>query len=94
MYITLSFLFINLMEITKFSPQGQVIIPQSLREAHQWEVGQEFIIIDMGDGILLKPKQAFIVTKLDDVAGCLKYQGKPKTLEDMDNAIRQGIEES
>ncbi|MDZ7954062.1 AbrB/MazE/SpoVT family DNA-binding domain-containing protein [Nostoc sp. DedQUE09] len=82
------------MEITKLSPQGQVIIPQSLREAHQWEVGQEFMIIDMSNGILLKPKKTFVGTKLDYVAGCLKYQGKPKTLEDMDNAIRQGIEES
>ncbi|QFS47154.1 Bifunctional DNA-binding transcriptional regulator of stationary [Nostoc sphaeroides CCNUC1] len=54
---------------------------------------QDFII-DMGDGILLKPKKAFVVTQLDDVAGCLKYQDKPKTLEDMDNAIRQGIEKS
>jgi putative PIN family toxin of toxin-antitoxin system len=26
----------------------------------------------------VKPKKAFVVTKLDDVAGCLKYQGKPK----------------
>ncbi|MEH1789221.1 AbrB/MazE/SpoVT family DNA-binding domain-containing protein [Nostoc sp.] len=82
------------MEITKLSPQGQVIIPQYLREAHQWEVGQEFIIIDMGDGILLKPKKLLPETKLDDVAGCLKYQGKPKSLEDMDNTIRQGVEKS
>lgn len=55
---------------------------------------REIIIIDMGDGIILKPKKLFPVTKFDDVAGCLKYPGKPKTLEDMDNAIRQGIEES
>ncbi|MEH2000719.1 MAG: AbrB/MazE/SpoVT family DNA-binding domain-containing protein [Nostoc sp.] len=82
------------MEITKLSPQEEVIIPEYLREAHQWEVGQEFIIIDMGDGILLKPKKPFPETKLDDVAGCLKYQGKPRTLEDMDNAIPQGIKES
>ncbi|MEH1926129.1 MAG: AbrB/MazE/SpoVT family DNA-binding domain-containing protein [Nostoc sp.] len=82
------------MEITKLSPEGEVIIPEYLREAHQWEVGQEFIIIDMGDGILLKPKKPFPETKLDDVAGCLKYQGKPKTLENMDNTIRQAIEES
>ncbi|MFS0515322.1 putative toxin-antitoxin system toxin component, PIN family [Nostoc sp. UIC 10607] len=34
----------------------------------------------MGNGIFLKPKKAFVVTKLDDVAGCLKYQGKPKAL--------------
>lgn len=45
-------------------------------------------------GYLLKPSNCFSVTKLHDVSGCLKYQGKPKTLEDMDNAIRQAIEES
>jgi hypothetical protein len=49
-------------------------------------------IPELGD--LLKPSKFFSLTKLDDVAGCLKYQGKPKTLEDMDNAIRQGVEES
>ncbi|WP_318284123.1 MULTISPECIES: hypothetical protein [Brasilonema] len=46
----------------------------------------------MGDGILLKPKKVFPKIKLDDVGDCLKYQGKPKSLEDMDNAIRQGLE--
>ncbi|MEH2294039.1 AbrB/MazE/SpoVT family DNA-binding domain-containing protein [Nostoc sp.] len=47
------------MEITKLSSQGQVIIPKSLRETHRWEVGQELIAIDIGDGILLKPKNLF-----------------------------------
>jgi hypothetical protein len=49
-------------------------------------------IQEVGD--LLQSSKFFLVTKLDDVAGCLKYSGKPKTLEDMDNAIRQGVEES
>ncbi len=64
-----------------------------MRKSHGWEIGQELIAIDMGDGILLKPKKPFLTTTLNDVAGCLKYQGTPKTLEDMDNAIRQGVEE-
>ncbi|AFZ59435.1 AbrB/MazE/SpoVT family DNA-binding domain-containing protein [Anabaena cylindrica FACHB-243] len=81
------------MEVTKLYPQGQIVLPESLREAYHWNVGQEFVIIDMGDGILLKPKNPFSVTKLDDVAGCLKYHGEPATLEDMDDAIRQGVEE-
>lgn len=79
------------METTKLSSQGQVTIPQSLRE--QWEEGQELIIINMGDGILLKPKKVFPETQLDEVAGCLNYQGKVKTLEEMEQAIAQGIEE-
>ncbi|WP_026734816.1 AbrB/MazE/SpoVT family DNA-binding domain-containing protein [Fischerella sp. PCC 9605] len=82
------------MEITKVSDEGQVIIPEPLRKAHGWEVGQELIIIEMDDGILLKPKKSFPETTLDEVAGCLKYQGTPKTIEDMENAICQGIEES
>lgn len=47
------------METTKLSSQGQVIIPKSLRDAHHWEAGIELIAIDMGDGILLKPKKPF-----------------------------------
>jgi hypothetical protein len=47
----------------------------------------------MGNRILLKSKKPFPLTKLEDVAGCLKYQGEPATLEDMEDAIRQGVEE-
>ncbi|WP_017653571.1 AbrB/MazE/SpoVT family DNA-binding domain-containing protein [Fortiea contorta] len=81
------------MEITKISDEGQVIIPESLRKSHDWKAGQELIAIDMGDGILFKPKKHFLQTTLADVAGCLKYQGTPKTLAEMDDAIRQGVEE-
>ncbi|NJN12000.1 MAG: AbrB/MazE/SpoVT family DNA-binding domain-containing protein [Richelia sp. RM2_1_2] len=72
------------MEITKISNEGQVIIPEQLRKSHGWETGQELIIIDTGDGVLLKPKQPFAETTLNEVAGCLKYQGTPKSLDDMD----------
>jgi AbrB family looped-hinge helix DNA binding protein len=81
------------METTRVSNLGEVEIPQAMREAYGWEAGQELILIDTGDGILLKPKKPFAKTTLNDVAGCLKYQGEPKTIENMDDAIRQGIEE-
>ncbi|WP_263970530.1 hypothetical protein [Leptolyngbya sp. KIOST-1] len=47
--------------------------------------------MDVGEGILLKPKKPFEPTTLAEVAGCLKYAGQPKTLEDMDLALRQGV---
>lgn len=81
------------MEITKLSSQGQVTIPQILRDRYHWEAGQELIIINLGDGILLKPKKTFTETKLDDVAGCLKYQGKAKTIEEMEQLLARGIKE-
>ncbi len=81
------------METTRLSSKGQVIIPKPLRAAHQWEAGQELIAVDVGDGILLKPKKPFQETTLAEVAGSLKYQGKPKRLEELEDAIRHGITE-
>jgi len=79
------------MDTTKLSSKGQVIIPKPLRTSHHWEAGQELVVIDVGDGILLKPKTPFPESNISDVASCLKYKGKTKTLEDMDAAIKKGI---
>lgn len=81
------------MEITKVLDEGQIIISESLIRATGWEVGQELIAINTGDGILLKPKKPFAETSLQDVAGYLKYEGTPNTLEDMENAIRLSVED-
>jgi AbrB family looped-hinge helix DNA binding protein len=81
------------METTKLSSKGQVIIPKRLRSSYHWGVGQELTVIDAGEGVLLKPKKPFAETSLSDVAGCLKYKGAPKTLDDIGQAIKQGVKE-
>ncbi len=81
------------METTKLSSKGQVIIPKPLRKAHHWETGQELVVIDLGDGILLKPKAPFAEKSISDVASCLNYNGKSKSLEEMDEAISKGVKE-
>lgn len=86
-------LVLNRMEITHVSSEGQVTIPKALRDAHHWEAGQELIAIAVGDGILLKPKKPFPQTTLEQVAGYLKYEGKPKSLDELEDAIRQGVME-
>lgn len=79
------------MNTTKLSSKGQVIIPKPLRVEHHWETGQELVVINLDDGILLKPKTPFPETTIDEVASLLKYAGKTKSLEDMELAIRKGI---
>jgi hypothetical protein len=49
------------------------------------------MVIDTGDGILLKPVQTFATTTLEQVAGCLAYEGSSKSVDDMDKAVRQGV---
>ena len=79
------------MQTTKVSSKGQVIIPKALRDKHQWQPGQELVATDTGNGILLTPATPFPETTLEDVMGCLPYQGSPKTLDEMEAAIRQGV---
>jgi AbrB family looped-hinge helix DNA binding protein len=82
------------MDTTKLSSKGQIVVPKKLRESYDWQAGLEFIVIDTGDGILLKPKRPFPATTVEDVAGCLAYSGTPKTVEEMDMAVQQGLAEA
>lgn len=77
------------METTKLSSKGQVIIPKAVRSSHHWEPGLELIVIDMGDGILLKPKAPFPSSTLANVAGMLKGRVQPKTDEEIQSAIER-----
>jgi AbrB family looped-hinge helix DNA binding protein len=76
---------------TRLSSKGQVIIPKSIRQSYRWAIGQEFTVEDTGEGVLLRPKSSFPRTTVEEVAGCLKYSGPPKTLEEMEDAIRKGV---
>lgn len=39
----------------------------------------------------IKTHSPVSVVTLDEVAGCLAYQGKPKTLEDMEKELSEGL---
>ncbi len=71
------------MKTTGLSSKGRDHIPKVTRQAYKRPVGQ-----------LLRPQDPFPQTCVDDVSGCLQYKGRSKTVEDMNNAIRQGIYES
>jgi AbrB family looped-hinge helix DNA binding protein len=82
------------MESTKLSSKGQIVIPKELRDFYNWQPGLEFIIMDTGDGLIIRPKRPFPQTTLADVAGSLPYDGPPLTLEEMEQAIKEGVEQN
>ena len=79
------------METTRLSTKGQIILPKNLRDSRAWGPGTEFTIEETGDGVLLRPASRLPRTTLDDVAGCLAFKGKPKTLVQMDSAIGREV---
>ena len=78
------------METTRLSNKGQSVIPIQVRAAHGWQPGLEFIVEDTGDGIKLKPISPYSETKVEELVGCLGYQGPKKSLEEMEAAIAKG----
>ncbi len=77
------------MEVTRLSSKGQIVIPQAIREAHQWSSGIEFVITDTAQGILLTPVNSFKTTT-KDIIGCTGYQGRKKSIKDMEQGIIKG----
>ena len=82
------------MATTVLSSKGQVIIPKPIRDAQHWQPGQRLEVIQSGEGIILKTAEPFPQTTLAEVAGCLPYKGKAKSLAEMEEAIVKGAKET
>lgn len=78
------------MDTTKLSSKGQIVLPKSLREAHGWVAGQEFLIRETSGGLLLIPARPFPPTTVDEAFGCAGYSGPVKSLEEMNEGIARG----
>ena len=75
---------------TRLSTKGQLIIPKTVRDRHGWRAGTQLVIEDAGDAVVLRPAASVGPTTLKEVLGCLRYKGRPKTLEEMEKAIAKG----
>ena len=78
---------------TVVSTKGQVILPKGVRERQTWGPGTRLTVEETPDGVLLKAAPLFPPTRMEDVCGMLKYEGPPKTLEEMDAAIAAEVRE-
>ncbi len=75
------------METTKLSSKGQVVLPSATRASRKWLPGTEFEVIEMEDGVLLRPVGPFAVTRIDEVFGMARFRGRKRSLADMDAAV-------
>jgi hypothetical protein len=50
--------------------------------------------VESRNGVLLTSKPFFEPTTLEDVAGCLQYAGPAKTLDEMREAIAEGVRQT
>lgn len=78
---------------THLSSKGQLIIPKVLRDLHHWTTGQEFIVENCENGLILHQSKKGQSENVDELLGCANYHGKRKSIEEMEEAIEKGIKE-
>lgn len=66
-WLTLSYFGKAAMETIRVSTKGQIVIPKDIRQAHNWQAGQELMVVDTPAGVLLKPVSPFKPTTLAEI---------------------------
>ena len=80
-------------QTTVLSTKGQVILPKAVRDQRGWKAGTRLTVEQTPDGVLLKPEPLFPPTTNEEVYGCLKWEGPPISLEEMEAAITEEVQE-
>lgn len=81
------------MRIATISSKGRLVLPTEIRRRLHWDAGTKLVVEETPNGVLLRKAGVFAPTKIEDVFGCLKYNGPPKSLEEMDAAVGEAVME-
>ena len=69
------------------------MLPKAVREALRWHAGVDLTVEKGDDFVVLRRRRAFPSRTVDEVAGSLKYDGPPVSLEDMQKAVEEELAE-
>jgi bifunctional DNA-binding transcriptional regulator/antitoxin component of YhaV-PrlF toxin-antitoxin module len=75
------------MEKVTLSRTGQLVLPKSILEIHQWGEGVEFLLWDTGNELVIKPVAKFPPSRLEPPDTPSVYKGPPLSLEELDKVI-------
>ena len=78
---------------TVLSTKGQIVVPKAIRDSRGWNAGTKFTVEEIADGFVVRAKPRLRRTTIDDVAGCLRYTGRPKTIAQMDIGIAKAVKQ-
>ena len=71
----------------ELAQRGQVTIPKTLRDKHNWDAGQQFSIIDLDGVVVMSPKISTVDALVNRLRDDLIQDGA--TLEDMLAELRR-----
>ena len=78
---------------TRLSSKGQIVLPKKVRDVHGWAAGTELEVESQGNVVVLRSARRRPRTTLEDVIGCIPYDGPPVTIEEMDASVEKAARE-
>ena len=78
---------------TRISTKGQIVLPKEVRDVQGWKPGTELEAESQGNVVVLRPATRRPRTMLEDVIGCIPYDGPPVSIEEMDAAVDKAARE-
>ena len=72
---------------TKISSRGQIVLPKAIRDKRRWKAGMRLSVEERPEGVLLKPVEKKKKLTVADLRGIVKYDGPPRSVEEMNAAI-------
>jgi len=84
-------------EHSKITPSGELIVPRQVLASKGWVAGTEVELEETAEGLLIRAARAKAPTERIDYEEFRrrvpKYEGPPRTLEDMQCAIDEAMAE-
>jgi len=77
------------METTVVTTDGQIVLPQVVRDALNWTPGTRLSMQLAHGGLLLREVPVFAPTSVKALFGSMQYAGSALSIEDMRTAVEQ-----
>ncbi|RBP14350.1 AbrB family looped-hinge helix DNA binding protein [Roseiarcus fermentans] len=72
---------------TRVSTKGQIVLPKAIRDRRGWVAGDELVIEERPEGVLLRTAPKETPTRFEDVAGSLGPFPRTVSIEEMHQAV-------
>lgn len=72
---------------------GAITLPEDVLTSTGWTEGMELEVESHGGVVIIRPARPFPPKTVDEVFGCLKWQGPPVTIEEMDEGVKRAARE-
>ncbi len=77
----------------RISDEGGIALPQELVERLGWVEGTELEVESRDGLVMIYPVRPFPPTTIEEVRGCLPYDGPPVSIEEMDAGVMHAARE-